>query len=422
MPIADGRPPLMPVAEARQRIIADLPLMPSEDIGLLDGLGRVLAGDLIARRTQPPMAMSAMDGYAVRSADTTQLPVTLTRVGKAPAGGHYPGILGAGQAVRIFTGGPVPEGADAVIIQEDVDASSEADGADIVIKQPGQKGQYIRPAGLDFSAGSVGLPAGRRLTARDIGLAAAMDHPWLTVRRKPRIAILASGDEIVRPGEPIGANQIVSSNSFALAATITAMGGEPVVIGIAPDDSDGLRSAADAARGCDMLVTTGGASVGQHDLIQTALSDHADDQYRLQVGFWRIAMRPGKPLIFGRLGQMPMLGLPGNPVSTLVCAQIFLRPAIERMLGIAASDDDYDLAILGRALPANDQREDYLRCQLQRDEHGNLVAWPFERQDSSMLSLMSSADCLLVRQPFDQARALGDSVQILHFGHTAWRF
>jgi molybdopterin molybdotransferase len=321
----------------------------------------------------------------------------LTRVGEAPAGGHYPGVLGAGQAVRIFTGGPVPEGADAVIIQEDVDASSEADGADIVIKQPGQKGQYIRPAGLDFSAGSVGLPAGRRLTARDIGLAAAMDHPWLTVRRKPRIAVLASGDEIVRPGEPIGANQIVSSNSFALAATITAMGGEPVVIGIAPDDSDGLRSAADAARGCDMLVTTGGASVGQHDLIQTALSDHAD-------------------------GQMPMLGLPGNPVSTLVCAQIFLRPAIERMLGIAASDDDYDLAILGRALPANDQREDYLRCQLQRDEHGKLVAWPFERQDSSMLSLMSSADCLLVRQPFDQARALGDSVRILHFGHTAWRF
>ena len=412
----------MAVAEARQRIVADLPVMPPEDIALTAGLGRVLAADLIARRTQPPMAMSAMDGYAVRSQDTNTVPVTLTRVGEAPAGGHFPGVLDAGQTVRIFTGGPVPEGADAIVIQEDVDASSETDGAAITIKEASKSGQYIRPAGLDFREGTPGLPAGRLLTARDVGLAAAMDHPWLSVRRKPRIAVLASGDEIVRPGEPIGRNQIVSSNSFALAATITAMGADPVVIGIAPDDNDGLRQAADAARGCDMLVTTGGASVGQHDLIQTALSDHDDDHYRLQVGFWRIAMRPGKPLIFGRLGSMPMLGLPGNPVSTLVCAQIFLHPAIQHMLGIADHGDRFDTALLGRDLPANDQREDYLRCQLARQADGQWHAMPFQRQDSSMLSVMASADCLLVRPPFDPARKVGDSVRIMPFGHTAWRF
>jgi len=397
---------MLPVAEALERILAAFAPLPAEQVGVADALGRVLAEDIASRRTQPPSAVSAMDGYAVRAADVAQPPATLEIIGHAPAGGAYEGAVGPGQCVRIFTGGPVPDGADAIVIQEDTDADPDAGRVTMKVSVP--EGHYIRPAGLDFSAGEVCLEAGRALSARDIGLAAAMNVPWLMVRRRPRIAILATGDEVVMPGDPIGPNQIVSSNSLSLAAFITARGGEAVMLGIAPDNREALAAMASGARGADLLVTTGGASVGDHDLVRSVLGEQG-----FELDFWRIAMRPGKPLLFGRIGATPVLGLPGNPVSTLVCAMIFMLPALDRMLGVAAGDETRRTARLAEPLRENDRRQDYLRALLERDAEGGLRALPFSRQDSSMLSRMARADCLILRPPHAPAAAAGDIVEIL---------
>ena len=405
--------PLLPVSVALDRILAALPLMPAEEAAVSHALGRVTAEQVRSRRTQPPMAMSAMDGYAVRAADIDSVPTTLTRVGSAPAGGSYEHTLQPGQTVRIFTGGPVPNGADSIVIQEDVDAESENNGARITIREATSVGRYIRPAGLDFETGDVGVAAGRAITARDVGLAAAMNVPWIMVRRRPKVAILATGDEIVRPGEPIGPNQIVSSNSYALAALVRACGGEPVMLGIAPDTIEGIQQLVRGARGADLVLTTGGASVGEHDLVQKALGTEAFGPDGLEVDFWRIAMRPGKPLIFGKVGGIPMLGLPGNPVSTLVCAMIFVKPAIEAMLGLERQSSPAVRARLGAALTQNDQRQDYLRATLTIDENGERTATPFNRQDSSMLARLAQADCLIIRPAHDPARTKGDWIAIL---------
>jgi len=405
--------PLLPVSVALDRILAALPLMPAEEAAVSHALGRVTAEQVRSRRTQPPMAMSAMDGYAVRAADIDSVPTTLTRVGSAPAGGSYEHTLQPGQTVRIFTGGPVPNGADSIVIQEDVDAESENNGARITIRETTSIGRYIRPAGLDFEIGDVGVAAGRAITARDVGLAAAMNVPWIMVRRRPKVAILATGDEIVRPGEPIGPNQIVSSNSYALAALVRACGGEPVMLGIAPDTIEGIQQLVRGARGADLVLTTGGASVGEHDLVQKALGTEAFGPDGLEVDFWRIAMRPGKPLIFGKVGGIPMLGLPGNPVSTLVCAMIFVKPAIEAMLGLERQSSPAVRARLGAALTQNDQRQDYLRATLTIDENGERTATPFNRQDSSMLARLAQADCLIIRPAHDPARTKGDWIAIL---------
>ncbi|MBT6116531.1 MAG: molybdopterin molybdotransferase MoeA [Rhodospirillaceae bacterium] len=395
---------MISVEDARAHILEAFSVLPAEEIALAEAAGRVLAEDLVARRTQPPAAVSAMDGYAVRAADITAAPVTLRQIGAVPAGASHDGALGQGECVRIFTGAPLPEGADAIVIQEDV----EAQGDDIRIAQAVPAGTYVRPAGLDFKAGETGLAAGRRLTARDIGLAAAMNRPWLRVRQKPRIAILASGDEVVMPGDPIGPNQIVSSNSHALAAFVRARGGQPVMLGIARDTIQSIRETAAAARDADLLLTTGGASVGDHDLIQEALGEDG-----LDLDFWRIAMRPGKPLMFGRMASTALLGFPGNPVSSMVCALIFLGPAIDRMLG-APPADLTDTARLGTDLRANDRRQDYLRAGLHRAEDGALVATPFPRQDSSMMATVARAECLILRPPLAPAAAAGDPVSILH--------
>ncbi len=408
-----ARDPLLPVADALTRILAALPLMPGEETPVSGALGRVTAGPVHSRRTQPPVAMSAMDGYAVRAEDVATVPVTLKRVGSAPAGGAYAGTVGPGEAVRIFTGGPVPAGADTIVIQEDVDAESESDGARITVREGAEAGTYIRPAGLDFKAGDVGIPAGRAMSARDVGLAAAMNVPWIMVRRRPKVAILATGDEIVRPGEPIGPNQIVSSNSYALSALVRASGGEPVVLGIAPDTIEGIQQLVRGAQGMDLVLTTGGASVGEHDLVQKALGPEAFGPGGLEVDFWRIAMRPGKPLIFGKVGGIPMLGLPGNPVSTLVCGMIFVKPAIEAMLGLEREAEPPVRARLGAALSQNDQRQDYLRATLAWNAEGERVATPFSRQDSSMLARLAQADCLIIRPAHDPARAEGDWMEIL---------
>lgn len=404
---------LLPVSEALTRILSAMTPLPAETVALTEALGRVTAEPITARRTQPPVAVSAMDGYAVRAQDVAAVPVTLKRVGSAPAGGIFEGAVGPGECVRIFTGGPVPAGADAIVIQEDVDADSEEDGAAVTVRESAAPGTYVRPAGLDFSAGDLGLAAGRRLTARDIGLAATMNVPWIQVRRKPRVAILSTGDEIVRPGELTDPMRIVSSNAYALAAVVRAVGGEPVDLGIAPDDEGALRRIASGARGVDMLVTTGGASVGRHDLVQKALGDGEFGADALEVGFWKIAMRPGKPLIFGRFAGVPMLGLPGNPVSTVVCATVFLRPAIEMMLGLQTIGAREEDAVLAVDLKQNDRRQDYVRATWEADDDGRRRVRPFTRQDSSMMSRLAAADCLIVRPAHDPSRRAGETVRVL---------
>jgi molybdopterin molybdotransferase len=395
---------MISVEEALARITGAFRPLAVETVGLGEALGRVLAEDVVARVTQPPAAVSAMDGYAVRAADLAAVPAILTEIGEAPAGGAYEGTVEAGQTVRIFTGAPLPRGADAVVMQED----TEAEGDRITVRESVRPGTYVRPAGLDFRAGEVGIAAGRLLTARDVGLAAAMNVPWLKVRRRPRIAILSTGDELVMPGEPVGPNQLIGSNGLTLVALVAVCGGEAVNLGIAKDSRESLVTLAAGAQGADLLVTTGGASVGKHDLVREAL-----DESGLELDFWKIAMRPGKPLMFGRMGEIPLLGLPGNPVSSLVCALLFLRPAIDVMLGRAPEDRPPETAVLGTELGANDQRQDYLRGHLRFDSSGRRVATAVQRQDSSMFATLAHADCLIVRPPGAPPARAGDTVPIV---------
>jgi molybdopterin molybdotransferase len=395
---------MIPVAEAQTRILAGLRTIGAETVGLSDADGRTLAENLRARLTQPPAPVSAMDGYAVRAADIATLPAELKRIGQAPAGHPFDGKVGPGECVRIFTGGEVPEGADAILIQEDAD---ETDGI-VRAKESVKAGTYVRPAGLDFRAGDIVLREGLALDPRHIGLAAASNHAWLSVRRRPRVAILATGDEIVLPGTAPQKGQIVSSNGPALAAFVRRAGGEPILLPIAPDDPGALKDIVRGAAGADLLVTSGGASVGEHDLVRSALGEEG-----LSLDFWQIAMRPGKPLMFGTLGGLPMLGLPGNPVSGFVCAHLFLAPAIAKLLGRGDVLPQPVAAKLGRDLPANDRREDYLRSTLSRDPNGNLVVTPFEKQDSSMISVLARADALAIRPPNAVAAKSGDSIAVL---------
>ncbi len=394
---------MLSVVEARTRILEAFSPLPAETLAVNQGLGRVLSTPLLARTTQPPAAVSAMDGYAVRGADVGRLPAALTVVGEVAAGQLSDRPLGAGEAVRIFTGAPLPPGSDTIVIQEDV----ERTGDRITLKVATATGRYVRPQGLDFLAGKTELPSGHRLTARDLGLAAAMDHAWLPLHRRPRVAILATGDEVVLPGDPRGPSQIVSSNAFSLSGLVEAEGGIAVNLGIAPDRGDALQELARGAGGCDLLVTTGGASVGKHDLVRSALAESG-----LDLDFWRIAMRPGKPLLFGRLGDTPLLGLPGNPVSTLVCGLIFLRPILRHLQGLPSEPRTLE-ARLGVDLAANDRREDYLRSRAEWCERGTATVFPFERQDSSMLAVLSEANVLAVRAPLAPPAKAGEPITIL---------
>ena len=392
--------PLISVEEALARITGAMVPVGMEWVNIAQAHGRVLAQAVTSNRTQPPFAVSAMDGYAVRAGDVRGVPVTLRVIGQAPAGGMFGGTVGPGQAVRIFTGGPVPMGADTIVIQE----NTQAVGDEVTVNQAAVAGKHIRAEGLDFRDGDVMLTAGRRLGARDVALAASMNAPWLSVRRRPRIALLATGDELVRPGEHAGPHQIVSSNALGLAAMIASCGGEAVDLGIARDDRDELRAMAMGARGADMLITLGGASVGDHDLVQSVLGEAG-----LKVDFWKIAMRPGKPLIFGQMNGTPMLGLPGNPVSSMVCGLLFVRPAIAALLGETGQTNHTGMAILGADMGPNDNRQDYVRASLSPDG----VATPFNVQDSAMLSSLAQAGCLIIRPPFAPAAKAGDSVQVL---------
>lgn len=399
---------LLSVADARARILADVRRDPSQEVVPLErALGRTLAKDLAARRTQPPKALSAMDGYAVRAADLAQLPIKLKQIGESAAGHGYPGSVGPGEAVRISTGAPVPDGSDAILIQENARASQG-------IVEPLQGvaiGEHIRARGFDFSEGEVLLTAGTRLRATSVALAAAMNHSELPVARRPRVVILATGDELVRPGDTIGPDQIVASNSFAIAALVETTGGEPFDLGIAKDDLTTLEAGIKAARAvdADLLVTLGGASVGDRDLVKPALARQG-----MELSFSRIAMRPGKPMIHGRLGTMAILGLPGNPVSAIVAGVLFLVPLVRALCGDPnAGREQYEAAILGKAVRGNDSRQDFLRATLQLSETGLPVATPFEIQDSSHLRVLAEAQCLVVRDPHAQPAAAGDLCRII---------
>ncbi len=403
---------MLSVAEATALITGAFSPLPAETIALVAGAGRTLARDIAARVTQPPADVSAMDGYAVRSGDAASVPARLRIVGETAAGRGFGGPLSEGEAVRISTGAPVPADADAIVLQEDASRVGDT----LTVREPAVPGRWIRRRGLDFEAGQVLLAAGRRLTARDLGLAAAMNIPWLSVRRRPRIAFLTTGDELVMPGEAPGPDRIVSSNSIAFAAFMATLGAVPVDLGIAPDAEDALAALVAGARGADLLVTMGGASVGDHDLVRRVLGDGG-----FELGFYRIAMRPGKPLIFGRLGGVPVLGLPGNPVSVGVTAVVFVGAAISVMLGGPPAAGRVT-AVLGCDLPANDRREDYLRARLHRDADGRLVATPFSHQDSSMLTVFCAADALVIRPSHAPPATAGSAVQIIPLAIPAATF
>ena len=396
-------PAMITVDEARSRILAGLQPMSAEIVALANAWNRVSAEPVIARLTQPPSDVSAMDGYALRAADGG-LHVSLRVVGAAPAGHPFDGDVGPGQAVRLFTGSVVPPGADAILLQEDAERSGDT----VVVNEAVVAGRHIRRAGQDFSKGDTVIPAGRRITARDVGLAAAANHPWLSVHRKPRVAILATGDEIAMPGEPIPSGGIVSSNSHALAALVRAVGGEPTVLPVAKDTTEAIAAVADQVGGFDLLVTTGGASVGDHDLVISGLQTRG-----LVVDFWQIAMRPGKPLLFGRMGAVPVLGLPGNPVSAMVCAALFLLPALALMQGLPAGPPPTVSAMLGTAVKENDRRADHLRATVSTDDLGRVVVTPFPVQDSAMLRRLALADALVLRAPFAPALPVGAEVSVI---------
>ncbi len=387
-----SKPALLSVADAQARVLALMAPVGTETIALRDARGRVLAAPATAARDQPPFAASAMDGYAVRASDASP-GARLRVIGEAGAGHAFAGTLGPGEAARIFTGAPMPDGADAVVIQED----TARDGDTVVLGDALSGGSNVRARGGDFGAGFAFAPQ-QPLRPHDLALLAAMNAGILHVRRRPVVAILATGDELVAPGETPRADQITASNTYALAAMAEAAGAEARLLPIARDTAAALAQAFDLAAGADLLVTVGGASVGEHDLVASAAGARG-----LDLAFHRIAMRPGKPLLAGRLGAMPMLGLPGNPVSAIVCGHLFLLPAVRALLGQPDPLPRTREAALASPVEANGPRAHYMRAELAGDR-----IRPFAKQDSALLGVLAHASALLVRPPGDPARAPGE--------------
>jgi molybdopterin molybdotransferase len=397
--------PLLPVDEALARVLDGITPLPAEEIAIGEAHGRVLAEPLAARRTQPPADVSSMDGYAARAADLAR-PAKLKVAGESAAGRPFAAALKPGEAARIFTGAILPEGADTVVPQEEAERAGDA-----VDLPAARSGAFVRRRGLDFTEGKVMLAAGRRLTARDVGLAAAMDHARVKVARRPRVAIVATGDELVPPGAGGDANRIVASNPIALAALLRGEGALVSDLGIVPDKLEATVNAIRLARNnVDVLVTLGGASVGDHDLVAPALRAEG-----IALAFHRVALRPGRPLLLGLAGNLRVLGLPGNPVSSFVCAFLFVVPLLRKLQGRADLVPAPEPAVLGRAMPANDHRQDYLRAKLSHDAAGRLVATPHERQDSSMQALMVESDGLLIRAPHASAAPAGAPCEVIRF-------
>ncbi len=391
---------LISVAEALDHVLAHAVPLDAEEVPLAEAAGRVLALDLKSRRTQPPADVSAMDGYAVRAADVAAAPVRLKVIGEVPAGKPFTTRIGPGEAARIFTGGFVPDGADSIVIQE----QTTREGDSVEVQKPTVAGRHVRRQGLDFKAGEQLFAKGHRLTARDLALVAGMNHPLVPVFRKPKVVLFATGDELVSPGTEPGPGQIVYSNGFALGALIRAEGADLIDLGVVGDKLDETIAAVRRARdlGADILVTTGGASVGDYDFVNRALAAEG-----MNLSFWKIAMRPGRPLMHGRLGAMAVLGVPGNPVSSYVCAFLFLVPLIRKLTGRGDLVAPIETASLGCDLPENDERADYLRATLSHGESG-LTATPFRAQDSSMMAPLAKADCLVIRETFAPAAKTGD--------------
>ncbi|MCZ8187882.1 MAG: molybdopterin molybdotransferase MoeA [Beijerinckiaceae bacterium] len=400
---------LLPVDEALALLVAAGSAHPRrmERVPVQQASGRVLAADLVALRTQPPADMSAMDGFALRSADAALPGAELRITGESAAGHPFAGQVGPGEAIRIYTGAILPAGADCVVMQE----NATTEGGTLRLAVAAQAGRHIRPAGCDFHEGQALLAAGTRLTPGHIALAGAMNHAEIPVFARPRIGVLATGDELVLPGASRAPHQIVATNAFAAMAMMRPMEVEIVDLGIAADTPEALDGAIDRAlaEAVDCLVTIGGASVGKHDLVRPVAAARG-----AELAFYKIAMRPGKPLNFGRLGPMLLLGLPGNPVSALVCARLFLMPLVAAMQGDAAAGQDRsEAAILGAAFPANDERQDYQRVMLERDARGIWIARPAGGQDSSFLSVLARADGLLIRPPHAPAGQPGDPARVI---------
>lgn len=396
---------LVPVAEALERLLDGAAALPGERVALLDAADRVLAEPVVALRTQPPFNASAMDGYAVRAADIASVPARLSVVGMAPAGRGFAGTVQQRQAVRIFTGAPLPEGADTIVIQENV---RDLGGGSVEVTERTVQGRNIRRLGLDFAKGDVLLPKGRLLDPAALSLAASANHPEVRVVKRPLVAIIATGDELLPPGSDLGPDQIISSNAYGVAAAAQSVGARALDLGIAPDRREAIAALVEKAvkAGANVIVTLGGASVGDHDFVHDVLTGQG-----MTLDFWKIAMRPGKPLMFGRLGDIRCIGLPGNPVASLICTQLFLKPLLAR-LGGRAFQQDIRRARLGAAMPANDLRQDYVRAVV-IDDAGTLVATPFGIQDSSMLKMLADADGLIVRTPFAPAAAAGSPCDVL---------
>ncbi|WP_237154667.1 molybdopterin molybdotransferase MoeA [Oryzibacter oryziterrae] len=395
---------LLSVDEAQARLLSQVKRMPVEWVGLAEAGGRVLAEDLVALRTQPPTDVSAMDGYAVRAAEMGP-GVSFEVIGESAAGHPFAGKVGPGECVRIFTGAAIPSGADAVVMQEYAEVSEHG----VSFTRTERSGTHIRAAGLDFAEGVTGLTSGTQLGMGQIGLAAAMNHARLPVSRRPRVALLATGDELVAPGQAADASKIVASNTYAVAELVKEAGGEAVDLGIAPDDLDVIRATLRAAldSGADIVVLTGGASVGDHDYTRPALLAEGVD-----IAFWKLAMRPGKPLMFGRHGDTHVLGLPGNPVSSMVCGLLFLTPLIRAMLGATDVLPCVETARLAEPLKANDIRREYLRAILTPAPDG-LVATPVVMQDSSLLSMIAQANGLIIRPEYAPPAQPGDRVSVI---------
>lgn len=399
--------PLISVEEALLRVLDGVSVLPAEEIPIDAAHGRILAATLASRRTQPPADLSSMDGYAVQAADIAELPAKLNMIGESAAGRPFQGSMKAGDTVRIFTGAVMPPGGDQVVPQENV----TRDG-DLVTINSAPKGKFVRRQGFDFKAGQVMLDAGRRLNARDIGLAAAMDHAAIMVARRPRVAIIATGDELVEPGGGDAPDKIVASNPVALAALIRQEGGGPITLGIFPDKLDAIGGAIRAARNLevDLIMTIGGASVGDHDLIAPALT-----QEGFTLAFHRMAMRPGRPMLLGLADKLRVIGLPGNPVAAFVCSFLFLVPLLRKMQGRTDTLPQTEPAIFGRAVEANDHRQDFLRAKFSRGGDGRLIATPFKLQDSSMQAVLHAADGLIVRVPHAAAAPEGAPCDVLRF-------
>jgi molybdopterin molybdotransferase len=396
--------PALSVDEALGRILDGVEPTPSESVAIEAAHRRTLAEPLAALLTQPPFDASAMDGYAVRAADVAKLPATLAVIGQAAAGHPFCSSVAPGEAVRIFTGAPLPAGADAIVIQE----NAQRDGTKVTVREGSIDTGHVRPRGFDFREGETLLAAGRRLGPREVALAAAMGHGTVPVRRRPRVAILSTGDELMPPGQRPGPGQIVSSNHLGVAALAEAAGAEATLLGIARDTRESLDAYFGKAEDADVIVTIGGASVGDHDLVGPVLEARG-----MALSFWKIAMRPGKPLMFGRLGQARVLGLPGNPVSSLVCTRVFLVPLVRALLGMPAHDARAIQARAGVALEANGPRQHYVRATSAPGSDGMAVVTPVRSQDSSLLAPLAQADCLLVRPPQAPAVAAGGLVPIL---------